>query len=45
LPERLVKEIRTLLDRPGLEAAACECYQLLKEELAHFLNLTPAHSG
>jgi hypothetical protein len=27
----------TILDRPGLEQAACECYQVVAESLDHFL--------
>jgi CRP-like cAMP-binding protein len=27
----------TILDRRGLEAAACECYRLVREEIGHFL--------
>ncbi len=27
----------TILDRPGLEQAACECHQIVAESLDHFL--------
>jgi hypothetical protein len=26
-----------ILDRRGLEAASCECYRIVREEISHFL--------
>jgi CRP-like cAMP-binding protein len=32
----------TIVDRPGLEAAACECYRVVKEEFARLFGSEPA---
>ena len=37
---KLIRDSRgnvTILDRPGLEAAACECYRIIKDESDDFL--------
>jgi hypothetical protein len=31
-----------IIDRPGLEARACECYAVIRREI---VNVLPAHGG
>ena len=34
---RYSRGVITILDRPGLEAAACECYQIIEAEYARLI--------
>jgi hypothetical protein len=34
---RYSRGVITILDRPGLEAAACECYQIIEAEYGRLL--------